>query len=75
MYESEEGQNIYKKRQGKAEHPFGHMKSNLGAGSFLIRGKLGANAEMSILSTCFNLARMKTIKGFTGLITGFRMAT
>ena len=62
-YISKEGQNIYKQRKEKAEHQFGHMKKNLGFGQFLLRGKEGANAELGILGTCFNLRRMTTILG------------
>ena len=62
-YASEEGQVIYKKRKEKAELPFGHIKRNLGAGAFLVRGLSGVKAEFSILATCFNIARMITLMG------------
>jgi len=62
-YESEKGQEIYAKRKMRVEHPFGHIKRNLGAGAFLLRGLAGVNAELSILGTCFNIARMITIMG------------
>src|SRR3972149_10461641 len=67
-YQQEEGQKLYKLRKEKVELPFGHMKRNLGAGQFLLRGKEGGNAELSILSTCFNIARMITIIGIPTLI-------
>jgi len=63
IYESEKGQEIYAKRKMRVEHPFGHIKRNLGAGAFLLRGLAGVNAELSILGTCFNIARMITIMG------------
>jgi transposase len=63
LYISDKGQAIYKKRKGKVELPFGHIKGNLKAGAFLLRGLKGANAEMAILSTCFNISRMITILG------------
>ena len=62
-YASEEGQAIYKKRKETAELPFGHIKRNLGAGAFLVRGLPGVNAEFSILATCFNIARTITLTG------------
>ena len=68
---------IYDRRKERAELPFGHIKSNLKTVRFLLRGKLGVNAETSLLGTCFNLARMITIMGISALIerlTGFRMA-
>jgi hypothetical protein len=34
----------------------------------LIRGHNGANAETSLLATCFNLTRVMTILGVPGLI-------
>ncbi len=43
----------YQSNSKKAELPFGHIKRNLGAGQFLLRGKEGVNAEISIFSTCF----------------------
>jgi transposase len=69
IYESADGQVVYKLRKQKAELPFGHIKRNLGAGQFLLRGKSGADAELSMLGTCFNIARMITIIGIPGLIT------
>lgn len=69
IYKSPEGQEIYQFRKQKAELPFGHMKYNLGAGQFLLRGREKVDAEVSILSTCFNLARMITIIGVSELIT------
>jgi len=34
----------------------------------LLRGKKGVDAELSLLSTCFNVARMMTIIGIPALI-------
>lgn len=72
VYASERGQAIYKRRKQRAEHPFGHWKRNLRAGQFLLRGHQKVNAEVSVLATCFNLARMITIVGVAELITQFR---
>lgn len=72
-YKSEHGQEIYKLRKQRAEHPFGHMKRNLHAGQFLLRGREKANAEISILATCFNISRMMTIIGIAKLIAGLRV--
>lgn len=63
-----QGQAVYRLRKQKAELPFGHIKRNLGAGQFLLRGKKGVDAELSLLSTCFNVARMMTIIGIPALI-------
>jgi transposase len=63
FYESDYGQEIYKKRKSKVELPFGHIKRNLNGGYFLLRGLAGVNSEMSINCTCFNLVRMLTLLG------------
>ena len=68
QYEQPESQDIYKFRKQKAEIPFGHIKSNLSVNSFLLRGTDGVKAEMSILATCFNIARMISIIGVPALI-------
>lgn len=56
-------QEIYARRKTRAEHPFGHIKHNLGIRNFLLRGRDGAQAEISIGATCFNIARMITLLG------------
>ena len=63
QYKKPECQAIYKLRKQKVELPFGHIKRNLGAGSFLLRGLAGVNAEMALLTSCFNIARMIGIFG------------
>ena len=63
LYETEEAQEVYKKRKEKVELPFGHIKRNLNGGTMLMRGIDGANAEMAINCTCFNIARMITLLG------------
>ena len=68
QYERPESQAVYKLRMQKVELPFGHIKRNLKFDSFLLRGRKGAKAEMSLLASCFNITRMITILGVTGLI-------
>ncbi len=68
QYKKPECQAIYKLRKQKVELPFGHIKSNLGAGAFLLRGLDGVNAEMSLLASCFNIRRMITLFGVLPLI-------
>jgi hypothetical protein len=60
---------IYKPRKQKAGMPFGHIKRNLGAGHFLLRGLAGARAEMALPASSFNLARMIGILGVPALIS------
>ena len=80
QFNEPESQEIYVRRKTRAEHPFGHIKHNLGIRNFLLRGRDGAKAEISIGATCFNIARMITLLGgvlefcfkvqrHTGLIT------
>jgi len=68
QYEEIESQKIYELRKQKVELPFGHIKRNLKVDGFLLRGLDGVKAEMSLLSSCFNIARMISILGVLGLI-------
>ena len=68
QYEEVSSQQIYGRRKARVEHPFGHIKRNLKTDAFLMRGQTGVNAETSLFATCFNLARMITILGVSGLI-------
>jgi len=68
QYEQPESQQVFALRKQKVELPFGHIKRNLKVDSFLLRGLDGVKAEMSLLASCFNIARMITIMGVTGLI-------
>jgi transposase len=63
QFNEPESQGIYVRRKTRAEHPFGHIKHNLGIRNFLLRGREGAKAEISIGATCFNIARMITLLG------------
>jgi transposase len=69
QYEQPQCQEIYELRKQKVELPFGHIKHNLKVSGFFLRGFEGVKAEASILSSCFNIARMISIVGVTGLIT------
>jgi transposase len=69
QYEQTDSQAIYNLRKQKVELPFGHIKHNLHVSGFLLRGLSGVRAEMSILSSCFNIARMISIIGVSELIT------
>ena len=54
----------------------GHIKRNLKTDGFLIRGQTGVNREKtSLFATCFNLARMITILGVSGLIERLIIST
>ena len=75
QYEEPESQAIYKLRMQKAELPFGHIKRNLGVNAFLPRGVEAAKAEMSLLASTFNMARMITIFGVNTLITRLKRNT
>lgn len=68
QYEQPDNQAVYQLRKQKAELPFGHIKYNLKSGHFLLRGLDGVKAEMAILSSCFNIARMISLIGVSGLI-------
>ena len=68
QYKQSESQEVYRLRKQKVELPFGHIKHNLKVSGFLLRGLDGVKAETSILASCFNIARMISIIGISGLI-------
>jgi transposase len=68
QYTEVDSQKIYARRKQKVELPFGHIKWNLAVQSFLLRGLEGVGAEMSLLTSCFNITRMINIFGVSGLI-------
>ena len=63
QYKEPSSQEIYARRKTRVEHPFGHIKRNLKVDAFLLRGSDGVQAETSLYSTCFNIARMITLLG------------
>jgi transposase len=67
-YQTPEAQAVFRRRKEKVELPFGHFKHNLAVGSFLLRGLAGVRAEMSLLSSCFNLARLISLMGVSALV-------
>lgn len=69
QYAKAPSQAIYAQRKQKVELPFGHIKHNLGVSSFLMRGLEGVRAEMGLLASCFNIARMIGLLGVTALVT------
>ncbi len=71
-YLKKDNQDIYALRKQTVEHPFGHLKKNLGVHQFLLRGKDKVDAEIAVLSTCFNLRRLMTILGVEQLITNLK---
>jgi transposase len=71
QYKQASSQQIYSCRKEKVELPFGHIKRNLGVDSFLLRGLAGVRAEMSIMCSCFNIARLIGLFGVSGLIGRF----
>ena len=75
QYAEPASQEIYARRKARVEHPFGHIKRNLKLDAFLMRGRDGVNAETSLLATCFNLARMITLLGVSGLIAKLGICT
>lgn len=62
-YEEPEFRKIYERRKARIEHTFGFIKKILGFGQFSLRGRAGAQAEASIVATCFNCRRMITLLG------------
>lgn len=78
QYQEASSQSIYARRKTRVEHPFGHIKRNLKTDAFHLRGQQGVQAETSLLAACFNIVRMMTIIGVSGLIkklVGIRMVS
>lgn len=63
QYQQPESHDIYKRRKACVEHPFGHIKRNLGMTYFLLRGREGVQAEIGMAATVFNIRRLITILG------------
>ncbi len=55
-------------RKQTVEHPFGTIKMWMGATPFLMRRKKNVSIEMSLNVLAYNLKRMMTIMGITGLM-------
>lgn len=68
LYQTSRSQQIFSRRKEVVELPFGHLKRNLGVQGFLLRGLSGVRAEMSILCSCFNIARLISLFGVSGLV-------
>ena len=63
-----DAQVLMRRRKMRAEHPFGHIKHNLGMRAFLLRGLGGVRAEAAMAATAFNLTRMGNLIGIRALI-------
>jgi transposase len=68
LYRRPHAQALMRRRKLRAEHPFGHLKHNLGMRSFLLRGRGGVRAEMALGATAFNLTRMINMLGMRTLV-------
>ncbi len=67
-YQQPDAKALMRRRKLRAEHPFGHIKHNLGMRTFLMRGLSGAKVEVALAATAFNLRRMMTLLGVNGLL-------
>ncbi len=67
-YQQSEAKTIFCRRKMRVEHPFGHIKSNLGLRTFALRGLAGAKAEAALAATSFNLVRIINLIGVKGLL-------
>lgn len=74
LYRRPIAQALMRRRKLRAEHPFGHLKHNLGMRAFLLRGRGGVRAEMVLSATAFNLTRMIKILGVKNLTSALARA-
>jgi hypothetical protein len=54
------------------EHPFGTIKMWMGATHFLMKRRKNVSIEMNLHVLAYNLKRMMTIMGTTGLMEAIR---
>jgi hypothetical protein len=59
-------------RKQTVEHPFGTIKMWMGAQHFLMKRKKNVSIEMSLHVLAYNLKRMMTILGTSGLMEAIR---
>lgn len=59
---------IYARRQGLVEHPFGTLKFWWGHAAFLTRGKEAVNAEINLSALAYNLRRAIGVLGVPALL-------
>jgi transposase len=59
---------IYARRKGLVEHPFGTIKFWWGQGAFLTRGLEAVNAEVSLSAMAYNMRRALNVLGAEKLI-------
>jgi hypothetical protein len=64
--------NIHVLRKQTVEHPFGTIKMWMGATHFLMKRKKNVSIEMNLHVLAYNLKRMMTILGTTGLMEAIR---
>lgn len=62
-YDQSDMREIYDRRKSTVEHPFGYIKQVINFRQFSLRGRKGAQAEASLLATCFNVTRMIRLLG------------
>lgn len=61
IYRRPIAQALMRRRKLRAEHPFGHLKHNLGIRAFLLRGRGGVRAEMALAATAFKCSSLDPI--------------
>lgn len=64
----EEHPEIYARRKGLAEHPFGTIKSVWGYGQFMVTGAEKCDGELNLMAFCYNWKRVLSVVGMDKLI-------
>ena len=59
-------------RRSSVEHPFGTIKSWMGATHFLTKGLEGVKTEMSLHVLSYNFKRLMTLLGMAGMMAAVR---
>jgi hypothetical protein len=67
-FKTERAQQLFALRKIRAEHPFAHIKENLGYRRMLVRGKIKVQGELALMSLAYNVRKMWGILGIKPLI-------
>ena len=67
IYDSDTGQQIYRLRKQRAEHPFAHFKHHMNMRQLLLRGTAKASAELTLCAISYNIIRMIRLLGIARL--------
>lgn len=66
---------VYARRKGLVEHPFGTLKSIWGYRQFMVTGKEGCEGELNLMAFCYNWKRALKLVGFNAFMDAIKALT